>query len=134
MTLGAKKNDKRPIEFNDIQKQAFEKTKEDLANAALLNHPDESLDLILATDASDVAIGATLYQSRGESREPLAFYSRRLSKTERKYSTYDRELLAIFASIKNFKHMLEGRVFSIYTDHLPLISAFRKPPDSGTPR
>ena len=38
-----------------------------MANAALLAHPDENLDLILATDASDVAIGATLYQSRSGS-------------------------------------------------------------------
>ena len=134
MIIGSKKNDKTPITFNEEQKLAFDEAKQKLANAALLAHPDEDLDIILATDASDFAIGATLYQIRGEVREPLAFFSRRLSKAECKYSTYDRELLGIFAGIKHFKHMLEGRVFSVYTDHKPITYAFGKPNDHASPR
>lgn len=50
-----------------------------------------------------------------------------------KYSTYDRELLAIYNSIKHFKHMLEGRQFSIYTDRKPLITAFHQKNEKATP-
>lgn len=47
-----------------------------------------------------------------------------MTETEARYSTYDRELLANFASIKHFKHLLEGRQFTIRTDHKPLTYAF----------
>ncbi|KAK7585967.1 hypothetical protein V9T40_000146 [Parthenolecanium corni] len=134
MTKGCKKKDKTPISFNEEQLRAFEATKAKLANAAMIAHPDENLDIILATDASDFAIGATLYQISGESRQPLGFFSRRLSTTETKYSTYDRELLAIFAGIRYFKHMLEGRVFSVYTDHRPITYAFKQGSDHASPR
>ncbi|KAK7590448.1 hypothetical protein V9T40_002061 [Parthenolecanium corni] len=134
MTKGCKKKDKTPISFNEEQLRAFEATKAKLANAAMIAHPDENLDIILATDASDFAIGATLNQISGESRQPLGFFSRRLSTTETKYSTYDRELLAIFAGIRYFKHMLEGRVFSVYTDHRPITYAFKQGSDHASPR
>ncbi|KAK7576094.1 hypothetical protein V9T40_012380 [Parthenolecanium corni] len=134
MTKGSKKKDKTPISFNEEQLKAFEETKAKLANAAMIAHPDENLNVILATDASDFAIGATLYQISGESRQPLGFFSRRLSTAETKYSTYDRELLAIFAGIRYFKHMLEGRVFSVYTDHRPITYAFKQGSDHASPR
>ncbi|KAK7595485.1 hypothetical protein V9T40_013310 [Parthenolecanium corni] len=134
MTKGSKKKDKTPISFNKEQLKAFEETKAKLANAAMIAHPDENLNVILATDASDFAIGATLYQISGESRQPLGFFSRRLSTAETKYSTYDRELLAIFAGIRYFKHMLEGRVFSVYTDHRPITYAFKQGSDHASPR
>ena len=49
--------------------------------------------------------------------------SRTLSKTQQNYSTFDRELLAIFLNIRHFQHFLEGRTFTIYTDHKPLTFA-----------
>ena len=49
------------------------------------------------------------------------------------YATYDRELLAIYSSIKYFRHLVEGRNFTIYTDHKPLIFAFRQKQDKFLP-
>ena len=46
-----------------------------------------------------------------------------------RYSAYDLELLAIYATIVKFRHMLEGRSFKIYTDQKPLTSAFFKAKD-----
>lgn len=66
--------------------------------------------------------------------QPLGFFSKKLSPAQIKYSTYDRELLAIYEANKYFKHMLEGRDFIIYTDHKPLIYAFTKKNDLITPR
>ncbi|GFW58710.1 transposon Tf2-6 polyprotein [Trichonephila clavipes] len=45
---------------------------------------------------------------------------------KKNYSTYDRELLGIYLSVKQFKHLLEGRNFVIYTDHKPITYAFHQ--------
>ncbi|GFW66591.1 transposon Tf2-9 polyprotein [Trichonephila clavipes] len=66
--------------------------------------------------------------------EPIAFLSLKLSKTQQNWPTYDRELLAIYTSIKKFRHMLEGREFIIYTDQKPLTYAFKQKSDKCTPR
>lgn len=58
----------------------------------------------------------------------------KLSKSQQKFSTYDRELLAIYTAVKRFQHMLEGRSFTIYTDQKPLIYAFKQKPDKCSPR
>ncbi len=50
----------------------------------------------------------------------MLFFSRKLSSTELKYSTFDRELLAAFAAIRHFRFVLEGRPFRLLTDHMPL--------------
>ncbi|GFT17167.1 RNA-directed DNA polymerase from mobile element jockey [Trichonephila clavipes] len=66
--------------------------------------------------------------------EPVAFLSVKLSKSQQKWSTYDRELLAMYISVKRFRHMLEGRDFIIYTDQKPLMYAFMQNPDKCSPR
>ncbi|KFD72822.1 hypothetical protein M514_14726 [Trichuris suis] len=60
--------------------------------------------------------------------------SKRLFSAQRNYSTYDRELLAAYAAVKHFRHMVEGRPFTLYTDHKPLTFAFTKKSSSDTPR
>ena len=104
---------------------AFTASKEALAQATLLHHPSPFSETALTVDASDVAIGAELAQrSRGSSEwKPIAFFSKTLTSTERKYSAFDWELLAIFSSIKHFRHFLEGRSFTVFTDHKPLTFA-----------
>lgn len=51
-----------------------------------------------------------------------------------RYSTYDRELTAIYLAVKHFRYMLEGRLCHIYTDHKPLIFAFNQRPDRASDR
>ena len=55
--------------------------------------------------------------------QPLGFFSKKLSKTEVNYSTFDQELLAAVSAIKHFRSRLEGRPFQLWTDHKPLIFA-----------
>ncbi|GFT79587.1 transposon Ty3-I Gag-Pol polyprotein [Nephila pilipes] len=59
---------------------------------------------------------------------------KKLNPTQQNYSTYDRELLGIYLSIKYFKHLLEGRKFTVYTDHKPLTYAFLQKPYKASPR
>ncbi|GFY19339.1 transposon Tf2-8 polyprotein [Trichonephila clavipes] len=90
--------------------------------------------LITAEDASDFAVGAVLQQLENERWKPIAFYSKKLNETQTRYSTYDRELLGIYLSVKHFKHLLEGNDFIIYTDHKPLTFAFKQKNEKASPR
>ena len=87
-----------------------------LASAAILNHPDPNSETRLSTDASDLAIGAELSQKHHALWRPIAFFSR---KWQSRYSMFDRELLAIYSAIQQFRYFLEGRPFSALTDHKP---------------
>ena len=130
----SKKNDKRPIQWTEEADQAFEKCLNSLANATLLAHPCETAPLVLTTDASDVAIGAVLEQIVDKETQPLMFFSKKLSSAQRNYSTYDRELLAVYEAIKNTKDFVEGRQLVIRTDHKPLTYAYQQKPEKASPR
>lgn len=130
----SKKNDKRPVPWDETLTQAFETCKSDLANSATLAYHGPHQQLLLMTDASNTAMGAVLNVLDEDTVQPLAFFSRKLSPSEQNYSTYDRELLAIYSAIKHFRHSLQGREFAIYTDHKPITFAFTKTSDSVSPR
>lgn len=125
---------KTEVQWNNEAIQSFEQCKEQLAAATLLAHPVDNAPLSLVTDASDFAVGATLQQRINSEWQPLGFFSKKLSSAEQKYGAYDRELLAIYLAIKNFQHMLEGRQFTIFTDHKPLTFAFLQKPEKCSPR
>lgn len=65
---------------------------------------------------------------------PLAFFSRKLSPAEINYSTFGRELLAVYASIRHFRYFVEGREFHIYTDHKPLCYSLSSSGNRHSPR
>lgn len=94
-----------------------------LVNATLLSFPIDNTIFNITTDASDVATGAVLQQYHNGIWEPLGFFSKKLSPAETRYSAFDKELLAIYLAIKHFRYFVEGRHFTIFTDHKPLVSA-----------
>ncbi|UYV84292.1 hypothetical protein LAZ67_X001765 [Cordylochernes scorpioides] len=131
---GAKKKDRSEIKWTEEAEVQFEKCKQALANTALLAYPDTELPISLCTDASDRAVGSVLQQLDNNNWKPIAFFSKKLNPAQCNYSTYDRELLAIYFSIKFFKHLLEAREFTILTDHKPLIYAFKQKNEKTSPR
>jgi transposase InsO family protein len=98
----------------------FEKCKQILTLDPVLIYPDFSKEFILTTDASDYAIGAVLSQGPAGNDRPIAYASRTLSKTEERYSTTEKEFLAIVWAVKHFRPYLYGRKFKMFTDHQPL--------------
>ena len=124
----------RTFVFTDAARSSFATLKEAISNIALLAHPDPDAPISLVTDASDVAVGAVLQQYSNGSWEPLGFFSKRLQPAEARYSTFGRELLAIYLGIKHFRHSLEGREFTIFTDHKPLVYALTSSADRYSPR
>lgn len=123
----------KTLEWSDTMTEAFSKTKDALANATMLHHPVQDAPTALTSDASDTPVGAVLEQRIQGRRKPLAFFSRQLRNTERKYATFDRELLSIMRAIKHFRYFIEGRKFTVFTDHMPIFAALRKTsePTSG---
>ena len=124
----------RKLTFTDAARVAFQEIKDCLAQTTLLVHPAPSATLSISVDASDFAIGAVLQQQVSGTWQPLEFYSRRLSPTETKYSTFGRELLAAYSAIKHFRHAIEGRQFILFTDHKPLTYALHTKSDRYSPR
>jgi hypothetical protein len=112
---------------------AFIAAKAALVAAVPLCHPAPNAVLSLAVDASDSHVGGVLQQKVGNGWKPLAFYSKKLASAEVKYSTFDRELLAAFSTIRHFRFLLEGRQFQLLTDHKPLVAAMTRvsPPQSA---
>ncbi|HBK82413.1 MAG TPA: hypothetical protein DDZ41_02265, partial [Flavobacterium sp.] len=108
---------------------ALKRIKKGIVECTLLAHPRENASYCIRTDASQTACGGVLEQKCTSNWEPLAFFSKKFSDAERKYSTFDRELLAIFIGIKKFKYFLEGREFTVFTDHKPLTTAINSKTD-----
>jgi len=82
-----------------------------------LAYPDFSKVFEIYTDASSKQLGAVITQDN----RPIAFFSRKLSDTQRKYSITKIELLAIVKTLKEFKGMLWGQPIKVNTDHKNLI-------------
>ena len=94
--------------------------KEILISNAVLSYPHPDRMCVLTTDASMVGIGAELAQQTPVGIGPVAYFSKTLSKSERKYSVYDKEFLAIVMAVRHFCHHLIGTKFCLRTDHRPL--------------
>ena len=79
----------------------------------MLAYPDFSQSFDIYTDACATQLGAVITQNN----RPIAFFSRKLSDTQKPYTVTEQELLAIVETLKEFKGMLWGQKIKIYTDH-----------------
>lgn len=131
-----RRDDQKSPEFcwSDEHQNAFQKAKDELAAATLLIHPRPEAPTRLMVDASSTSVGAVLQQQEGAQWKPLGFFSKRLKPAEARYSTFGREMLAIYCSIKHFRYFLEGREFYILTDHKPLTYVFNNNSSSYSER
>lgn len=119
--MTARLKQKRSMTIDDDKyKAAFEKCKELLVNAPILQYPDPDKPYILTTDASEFALGAVLSQGPIGHDKPVAYASRTLNDAETRYSVTEKELLAIVWAVKHFRPYLYGKKFTIVTDHKPL--------------
>ncbi|GFO26781.1 Pol polyprotein [Plakobranchus ocellatus] len=129
-----KSHSQKDLSWTADMNMAFASCKEALAEATMLSHPKHGAHTSLTTDASDQAIGGVLEQYVNGIWQPLAFFSKRLRPPEIRYSTFDRELLALNLAIRHFRFFLEGRPFTAYTDHKPLVGTISKLSDPWTAR
>lgn len=102
------------------------KCKNSLTQAVTLSFPVANAPHALFADASNNCVGAVLQQHIHGKWYPLGYFSKKLTETQKNYSTYDRELLAIFLAVEHFRNLFEGRQLIIFTDHKPITFAFSK--------
>ena len=91
-----------------------------LENPPILKLFDPSCPSRVAADASSVAIGGVLEQEHGDHWHPVAFYSRKLSPAETRYTTRERECLAVKQCLVVWRHYLLGAPFRVLSDHQSL--------------
>jgi hypothetical protein len=96
---------------------AFTNLKNALTSAPVLVMPDFEKHFEVVTDACEIppAIGGVLLQDA----HPVAFYSRKLSGAELNYSATDKEMLGVIYALRERRCYLEGRQFTLVTDHKP---------------
>ncbi|BHF73780.1 hypothetical protein SprV_0401686300 [Sparganum proliferum] len=125
---------KKTVVMTEEAVRSFNDVKAALACATALVHPRADAQLTLMTDASSTAVGTSLQQTVNGVRQPLTFFSKKLSPAEPRYSVFGRELLAVYLSIRHFRRFLEGREFVFLTDHKPLVFALRASVDRYSSR
>lgn len=96
--------------------QAFCVLKQRLTSSPVLAYPDFQQEFTVETDASDLGLGAILTQGR----RVIAYASRALTAVEKNYSATEKECLGVVWSLDQFNMYLEGRHFTVITDHKPL--------------
>ncbi|CAL1414734.1 unnamed protein product [Linum trigynum] len=104
---------KNGFQWSAAAENAFVALKTAMSHAPVLGLPDFTQAFTLETDASGTGVGAVLSQGG----RPLAFYSKALSLRNQGLSTYEKEYLAVLMAVDHWRHYLEGRQFTIVTDH-----------------
>ena len=117
------------FKWTDECQEAFDYLKESLTVIPSLAYPDLSKPYILYTDSSDDSIGACLTQPCNDEEEtltglknerPIYFLSHKLSNTQKRWSTIEKEAYAIHYLLQKLDHYLHNAQFTIRTDHKPL--------------
>lgn len=106
----------RRIVWGQDQIQAFHRIKQIQLSSSVLVCPDFSRPFSLQCHASTVGLGAVLSQLKGESELVVAYASRLLTKSERKFSDTERECLAVVWAAQKYRPYLEGRKYVVFTD------------------
>ena len=108
---------KIPYIWKPEHQEAYDALITAMTHAPMLCIPTRSGLFILDTDASNVAIAAELSQIQDGAEHVISYGSHILEKTQRKYCTTRKELLAIVRFSREYRHYLLGRQFVVRTDH-----------------
>ena len=111
------------FKWNDKYQDAFDRLKAILKSAPVLLAPDFDKCFKLAVDASDVGIGAVLFQEDNNGIDhPVCYFSKKLNKHQKNYSTIEKKCFALILAIQQFEVHLTSSTSPIvvFSDHNPL--------------
>lgn len=111
---------RNPLPWTEDCEMAFRTLKERVCSSSVLQIPDFSRRFVVQVDASATGIGAVLAQGIAGEEKPVVFLSRKLLPRETRYSTIEKECLAIKWSLDSLRYYLLGREFDLETDHRAL--------------
>ena len=134
MLKPSKKGQSVTLDWTPEADAAFPSAKEALSRVSTLCFPSPGANISISTDASSIGVGAVPQQHVGDGSKPVAFFSKNITPTEAKYSTFDRELPAIYCAIKRFRYFVEGQQFHVFIDHETLTAIFHKNKSTYTRR
>ncbi len=101
-------------EWSERCQKSFEDLKKAVTEEPVLGLPDHTKPYEVHTDASDFAIGGVLMQEG----HPIAYESRKLNDTERRYTVQEKEMTAIIHCLRTWRHYLLGSKFVVKTDNV----------------
>ena len=117
------------------QQKAFDHVKSELSNPTVLALYSPDAETKISADSSSYGLGAALLQKNQDTWRPVAYASRSLSKTEKRYAQIEKEALAGTWACEKFSDYILGKRFCLETDHKPLVSLLgSKHLDSLPPR
>ena len=116
--------------WDEQQQSSFQKLKIMTTNAPILRFFDPKLPLTLSVDASQKGLGAVILQDG----KPIAYASRALTASQKRYAQIEKETLAIVYGCEKFHQYISGRKTKVETDHKPLQAISRKPLYQTPPR
>ena len=103
--------------------ESFEALKLLLMQAPVLSMPDYSKPFMLLVDASDIGVGAVLMQKETDGLDhPVAYFSKKLNRYQKNYSTIEKETLSLILAIQHFEIYVSAGEYpvEVFTDHNPL--------------
>ena len=112
---------KRSWTWGPDQQSAFSEIKSELSKPTLLSLYNPMIPCKVSADASSFGLGAVLLQFSETHWKPVAYASRSMTETERRYAQIEKEALAVTWACEKFSDYLLGQEFEIETDHKPLI-------------
>ena len=95
--------------------ESLDKLKKMLSSEPVIKPYDVAKELTLTTDASEGSIGGVLTQEG----HPILYLSRKLTNSEKNYSTIEKEALGIVWAVRRARNFLIGRKFNLISDHQP---------------
>ncbi|XP_053384619.1 uncharacterized protein K02A2.6-like [Mercenaria mercenaria] len=120
------------FEWGREQMESFQELKDLLTSASVMAYYNPNAETTITVDGSPVGLGAILAQKQSDGHfRPVAYASRTLNQTERRYSQIEIEMLACVWGVERFRTYVYGQPFKLLTDHRPLLNIFKpthKPP------
>lgn len=99
---------------------AYEKLIESVTNPPVLHLANFDDKFILMTDSSEHSVAGCLMQEKNGNRVPIAYYSKKLTDTELKWSIYAKEAYAVVCCFSKFNQYLQLKPFLLITDNQAL--------------